>query len=117
MMRASDYPRVCANCKWWVPTCEQGHAYSEDGECHRYPPSAIDACTSCYPTTECDDLCGEFAIMQHPRIAAAPSEEFANLLADDATDNYWDATEGNAKRPLLQAGRDGEDAPRRNLGR
>lgn len=55
--------------------------------------------------------------MQHPRIAAAPSEEFANLLADDATDNYWDATEGNAKRPLLQAGRDGEDAPRRNLGR
>ena len=101
-MRASDYPRVCANCKWWVPTCEQGHAYSEDGECHRYPPSAIDACTSCYPTTECDDLCGEFAIMQHPRIAAAPSEEFANLLADDATDNYWDATEGNARRPLLK---------------
>lgn len=24
------------------------------------------------------------------------------LLKDDATDNYWDPTEGNAKRPLIQ---------------
>lgn len=26
----------------------------------------------------------------------------AQLLADDATDNYWEATDGNAKRPLLK---------------
>lgn len=29
-------------------------------------------------------------------------EEAASKLGDDATDRYWDATEGNAKRPLLQ---------------
>lgn len=26
----------------------------------------------------------------------------ATILADDASDDYWEATEGNAKRPLLQ---------------
>lgn len=29
-------------------------------------------------------------------------EAAASRLADDATGNYWDATEGNAKRALLQ---------------
>lgn len=29
-------------------------------------------------------------------------EEAASKLGDDATDNYWEPTEGNAKRPLLQ---------------
>lgn len=37
----NGYPRVCANCKWWVPTCEDGDSYSEDGACHRYPPTVI----------------------------------------------------------------------------
>lgn len=29
-------------------------------------------------------------------------EAAAAVLGDDATDDYWEATEGNAKRPLLQ---------------
>ena len=29
-------------------------------------------------------------------------EDAASRLADDASDDYWDATEGNAKRALLQ---------------
>lgn len=29
-------------------------------------------------------------------------EAAASRLADDATDNYWDETDGNAKRALLQ---------------
>lgn len=45
---------------------------------------------------------GECRVRRRAFWTAAPSEEFANLLADDATDNYWDATEGNAKRPLLK---------------
>ncbi|WP_455136358.1 hypothetical protein [Thermophilibacter sp.] len=29
-------------------------------------------------------------------------EEAASKLGDDVSDDYWEATEGNAKRPLLQ---------------
>lgn len=29
-------------------------------------------------------------------------DEAASKLSDDATDDYWEATEGNAKRPLLK---------------
>ncbi len=29
-------------------------------------------------------------------------ERAASALGDDVSDNYWDATEGNAKRPLLK---------------
>nr|DAO05411.1 MAG TPA: hypothetical protein [Caudoviricetes sp.] len=68
MMRASDYPRVCANCKWWVPACSDGDSYSEDGACHRYPPTVLDDEAGIFPTTDCDGWCGEFAIMQHPRV-------------------------------------------------
>ena len=34
-------------------------------------------------------------------------------LGNDVSDDYWEATEGNAKR----AARHGEDAPRRRMGR
>lgn len=79
MMRASDYPRVCANCKWWVPNRDDGDSYSDDGTCHRYPPKfEYDPGSYYFPETDDDMWCGEFAIMRHPRIAAAPSAEFAN---------------------------------------
>lgn len=78
MMRASDYQRVCANCKWWVPNRDDGETYSDDGTCHRYPPAVLDDEAGIFPMVDCDGWCGEFAIMQHPRIAAAPSAKFAN---------------------------------------
>lgn len=64
------YPRVCANCKWWVPTCE-------DGACHRYPPTVINEDVSLFPMTDCDGSCGEFSVMQHLRITSAATGRFA----------------------------------------
>lgn len=76
-MRASDYPRVCANCKWWVPACSDGDSYSEDGACHRYPPAVLDDEAGIFPMVDCDDWCGEFSVVQHLRIASAPTARFA----------------------------------------
>lgn len=74
----NGYPRVCANCKWWVPTCEDGDSYSEDGACHRYPPTVINEDVSLFPMTDCDGLCGEFSVIQHLRIASAATGRFAD---------------------------------------
>ena len=74
-MRSSDYKRVCANCKWWIPN-------RDDGTCHRYPPKfEYDPGSYYFPETDDDMWCGEFAIMQHPRLAAAPPAKFANAPA------------------------------------
>lgn len=83
-MRSSDFKRVCANCKWWVPENEADGQFNTCGSCHRYPPTGqifdeFDGCA--FTQTECNDWCGEFVIMQHPRMAAAPSAKFANAPA------------------------------------
>lgn len=81
-MRSSDYKRVCANCKWWIPNRDDGETYSDDGTCHRYPPKfEYDPGSYYFPETDDDMWCGEFAIMQHPRLAAAPPAKFANAPA------------------------------------
>lgn len=79
-MRSSDYKRVCANCKWWVPRDEE--QCREYGYCHRYPPTIYYEVGGCeHVNTASNDWCAEFAIMQHPRIAAAPPAKFANASA------------------------------------
>ena len=82
MMRASDYPRVCANCKWWVPNRDDGDSYSDDGTCHRFPPADTRRWKDYrFPSTFMNMRCGEFAIMQHQRGAATRSAEFASVPA------------------------------------
>lgn len=66
MMRASDYPRVCANCKWWAPEWEVDESHGVYGACRRYPPTLAGGAR--FPNTFKNMWCGEFAIMQHPRV-------------------------------------------------
>lgn len=67
-MRASDYPRVCANCKWWAPEWEVDESYCVNGSCRRYPPAAAGRYDGCFPGTFKGMWCGEFAVMQRPRV-------------------------------------------------
>lgn len=80
-MRSSDYGRVCANCKWWVPRDEDSVEYSTDGTCRRYPPNAGCEGGWYYPETDAGEWCGEFAIMRCPRISTERAPEFANAPA------------------------------------
>lgn len=53
-----------------------------------------------------DDVFGEKGIRTIYGLTGAESipilEKAANALGDDISDDYWESTEGNAKRPLLQ---------------
>ena len=62
-MNGRMYPHVCANCKWWVPRYDLLTTFSDDGACHRYPPKH-----DSFPAMRKAEWCGEFAIMEHPRI-------------------------------------------------
>lgn len=44
-------------------------------------------------------------------------EKAINALGDDVSKNYWEATEGNAKRPLVQLLTMGKNEAGRNLAR
>lgn len=71
-MRTSDYPRICANCKWWEPSVDNGVRCSQVGACHRYPP-VVEECGQMgrFPSTFEDCRCGEYAIMRQPRVTEA----------------------------------------------
>ena len=53
-----------------------------------------------------DDVLGENGIRTIYGMTGAESipvlEKAIAALGDETSDNYWDATEGNAKRPLMQ---------------
>lgn len=80
-MKTSTCPRICANCKWWVPNRDDGDSYSDDGLCHRYPPVAFDDEYGMFPMTDCDEWCGEYAVTRHPRVFAETPARFADALA------------------------------------
>lgn len=78
-MKTNSYPRICANCKWWVPRDEDEEQYSDCGSCHRYPPEFEHQTGSCYfPETDAGIWCAEFAVMQHLRISSQPTARFAD---------------------------------------
>lgn len=87
-MRASDYPRICANCKWW--DVDEWPCRVDIGGCHRYPPSIISPEHSYtngepdlvyFPATNGDGWCGEFAIMRQPRVMGEGASKFADAQA------------------------------------
>lgn len=86
-MRTGDYPRVCANCRWWEPRDEDEEQCSECGSCHRYPPQAVhmptyaDELPGVFPAVHSTDRCGEHAIMRHPRVSCAAEQAGASAAA------------------------------------
>lgn len=65
-MKAKKYPRICANCKYFVEWSEDETDWAlHDGECRRYPETK-------YKHKE--SWCGEFAIMRDPRVCEEDTE-------------------------------------------
>ena len=78
-MKMNSYPRICANCKWWVPNRDDGDSYSDDGTCHRYPPTfGYETGSWYFPETDDGEWCGEYAVMRHLRISSQPTARFAD---------------------------------------
>lgn len=79
------YVQSCRSCKHWasMPSreCEiiqglQIHYY-ETGSCKRYPPAIVkknDTDEKRYPTTDCDDYCGEYVFDYNYKIGVIHGE-------------------------------------------